>query len=75
MLLSELLDRYIHHSASDPIVRHQLQVYVRSRSEVEVLMETNDQTAAERYVNAHVIQWVHEESPSHFSATTDSTNS
>ena len=39
VLLRELLERYIHPTRSDPIVRHQLSVYVASSPDVEVVME------------------------------------
>lgn len=55
VVLSELLDNYIHPSSSDPIVRHRLSLYVTSRSEVEVLMANNDQGSPHRSV-ASLIQ-------------------
>lgn len=46
VLLSELLDKYIHPTSSDPIVRHQLREYVTFGATVEVLMKDASQPAA-----------------------------
>lgn len=48
MVLRELLDRYIHPTASDPIVRHQLSQYVKAGDNVHVLMKDNSQLGAHR---------------------------
>lgn len=47
-VLRELLDRYIHPTASDPIVRHQLSQYVKAGDNVHVLMKDNSQLGAHR---------------------------
>ncbi len=48
MVLRELLDRYIHPTASEPIARHQLAQYVKARDSIHVLMKDNSQLGAHR---------------------------
>lgn len=47
-MLRELLERYIHPTASDPIARHQLSQYVKARDSIHVLMKDNGQLGAHR---------------------------
>ena len=48
MVLSDLLDKYIHPTTSDPIVRHELDQYVRAADAVYVLMKDNTQPTSQR---------------------------